>query len=260
VNSDIAADPLATVPAAALERLATRRIYFGHQSVGHNLVDGLKAVLAERPGVALRVVETRAPAALVPGTFGHSENGRNQEPETKIRDFTETILKGGVGDAVDVAFFKFCYVDVTARTDVTRLFQEYRRALMELKVARPNVRFVHVTVPLSVVATGPKEWLRGLLGKRTWGADANVARERFNALLRREYGGKEPLFDLAAVESTRPDGTVQAFKLDGRMNPSLYAGYSSDGSHLNDVGARWAAAHLLAFLASGTGGGAGSSP
>jgi hypothetical protein len=248
VKSDVPAAPLPAVSAAALERLAHKRIYFGHQSVGYNLVDGLKAVAAER-SLPLRVVETRKASDLQPGTFAHSANGKNEEPLTKIRDFAQT-LDGDLGANVDIAFFKFCYIDFTPGADVQKLFTEYRAALAHLRVAHPAVRFVHVTAPLTVVAAGPKAWLKGLLGKKPWGADANVVRERFNNLLRKEYGGKEPLFDLAAVEASRPNGTVQTFRLDGASYPALTPAYASDGKHLNDAGARWAAAHLLATLAS----------
>jgi hypothetical protein len=249
VKSDVPAAPLAGIPDSALRSVAQKRIYFGHQSVGYNIAEGLEAIARERPALGLRIVESRSPDALRTAAFAHAANGRNHEPLTKIRDFADTLGRDGLGAQADVAFFKFCYVDFQADTDVERVFAEYRETLARLRQAFPSVRFVHVTSPLTVVPSGPKVWLKGLLGKKPWGAEANVVRERFNALVRREYAGKEPLFDLAAVESTRPDGTVEAFRMDGRSHPSLVPAYASDGKHLNDAGARWAAAHLLATLA-----------
>lgn len=237
------------VPAARLQALARKRIYFGHQSVGYNLVEGLEALARSQPGLSLKIVESRSPDALATPSFTHGKNGVNHEPLTKVRDFAETLEAGGLGPRVDVAFFKFCYVDFQADTDVEKVFGEYRSTVARLRAAYPDVRFVHVTAPLTVVRTGLKVWLNNLRGKKPWGADANVARERFNALLRGQYAGKEPIFDLAAVESTRPDGTVQTFDLDGRKHPGLVPEYSSDGNHLNDAGSRWAAAHLVATLA-----------
>jgi hypothetical protein len=81
------------------------------------------------------------------------------------------------------------------------------------------------------------------------GEEANVARSRFNALLRAEYAGKEAVFDLAAAESTYPDGRQASFDWKGASYPRLIAGYSYDGRHLNESGRRWVAAHLLRFLA-----------
>jgi hypothetical protein len=67
--------------------------------------------------------------------------------------------------------------------------------------------------------------------------------------MRREYGGREPLFDLAAVESTRPDGSRETLSLGGKTAFALHPGYTNDGSHLNEVGRRRAAEALLTLLA-----------
>jgi hypothetical protein len=51
------------------------------------------------------------------------------------------------------------------------------------------------------------------------------------------------------VESTRPDGTIEAYEVDGNPVPMLWPGYSRDGGHLNDEGklvAGKAFAHALA--------------
>jgi hypothetical protein len=108
---------------------------------------------------------------------------------------------------------------------------------------------VHVTVPLAVVQTGPKATIKRLLGRKRWGADANIVRHRYNELLRHEYGGKEPLFDLAAIEATRVDGGAATFDEGGATYPMLAPEYASDGKHLSDLGARWVAAHLVKVLA-----------
>ena len=42
---------------ADLERIAHERVYFGHQSVGANLLEGVKQ-LADGAGVPLRIVES----------------------------------------------------------------------------------------------------------------------------------------------------------------------------------------------------------
>lgn len=236
------------LPEASLRRLAGKRIYFGHQSVGDNLVAGLQAIARERPEAGLRVVEGRTPEVLGAPGFVHAKNGQNEAPLTKIEDFAATV-EGGLGATTDIAFFKFCYVDFKPGADVEGVFAAYRQALATLRQAHPRVKFVHVTSPLTVVEAGPKAFVKKLMGRPLGGAEANTVRERFNALMRREYEGKEPLFDLARVESTRPGGGAVTFEAGGAVVPALAAEYASDGKHLNDLGARWAAVHLLQALA-----------
>lgn len=250
VNAVPRPSPLAGVPAARLAALARARIYFGHQSVGYNLVAGVAALARERPELGLRLVESTATSELRPGTFAHAENGENLHPLTKIRAFEETLEHDGFGAHLDLAFFKFCYVDFTPATDVEAVFAEYQRTLARLHARFPAITFVHVTAPLTVVPSGWKVELKRLLGRADdEDARANVARERYNALVRRAYAGREPLFDLASVEATRPDGTTTTFELDGARHPALAPAYAADEGHLDAEGARWAAAHLLAALA-----------
>jgi hypothetical protein len=121
--------------------------------------------------------------------------------------------------------------------------------MARLRQAFPGVRFVHVTSPLTVVQSGPKAWIKRLMGRPLGGVAANVSRERFNALVRKEYAGREPLFDLAQVESRLPDGRTVTFQEGGTTYPALADGYASDGKHLNDLGARWVGLHFLEALA-----------
>ena len=48
-----------------------------------------------------------------------------------------------------------------------------------------------------------------------------------NALIRGEYAGRH-LFDLAAIESTKPDGTRVSGRYDNQGYFALYDGYTSD--------------------------------
>ena len=237
----------AIIPPDAGKALATKRIYFGHQSVGYNIVDGIAAWAKERPDLGLKIVESRAPEAFATPGFVHAKNGANYEPLGKIQDFART-MEAGVGNKADIAFFKFCYVDFSPETDIDKVFAEYKTTMARLRTQFPQTKLVHVTVPLTIVQSGPKAMIKQLLGKKLGGADANIVRNRYNELLRREYQGKEPLFDLAVVESTLNDRPVR-FEQDGARYPALAREYSSDGKHLNADGARWTAAHLLSALA-----------
>ena len=55
---------LSDVTPTQWERLAGRKIFFGHQSVGNNILDGMRGLMAENPQIRLRLVESRYPAGL----------------------------------------------------------------------------------------------------------------------------------------------------------------------------------------------------
>jgi hypothetical protein len=148
-----------------------------------------------------------------------------------------------------VAFHKYCYVDVTETTDVAAVFDHYRQTMARLREEFPGVVFVHVTTPLVRVGSGPRAALKRLLGRDPGRYGGNFARERFNDLMRGAYRGREPLFDLAAIESTRPDGHRETIQSGDQRGYALVAAYTMDNSHLNEVGRRRVAEELLVFLA-----------
>ncbi len=239
---------LLTLSATALadevvQKAASRRIFFGHQSVGANILDGVNDVTSGK----LRIREGRTGALLENPGLLHARLGENEAPLSKLSDF-EAALDALAGH-VDIAFFKFCYVDFDAHTDVEALFRAYLATLERLQQRYPEVTFVHVTVPLTVVPQGAKAWLKQALTQEApWGAKENEVRHRFNTLLRARLQG-QPLFDLAALQSTRPDGTAASYEHQGQTLPALVPGYSDDGQHLNSVGRRRVAEALLTFLA-----------
>ena len=226
-----------------VQKAASRRIFFGHQSVGANILDGVNDVTAGK----LRIREGRTAALLSTPGLLHARLGENESPFTKLHDFEAAL--DALGGQVDIAFFKFCYVDFDPRTDVDALFQAYLATLARLQQKYPQVAFVHFTVPLTAVPGGPKAWLKKALTQEPpWGALENEVRHRFNTLLRARFGA-QTLFDLAALESTRPDGTAVSFELHGKTLPALVPEYSDDKQHLNSVGRRRVAEALLTFLA-----------
>ncbi len=94
---------------------------------------------------------------------------------------------------------------------------------------------------------GLKTSLKKLLGQGEPDKAANIKREAFNAHLREKYG--KLVFDLAALESTLPNGQRTSFVEDGKTYYALDPSYSDDGGHLNATGRRIVAAGLLRFLA-----------
>ena len=158
-------------------------------------------------------------------------------------------MERGMGDGVDIALLKFCFVDVTGKTDVEGLVAEYGSTINTLKKRYPKVTYVHITVPLMTVQTGPKAWIKKLIGRPIDGYEDNIGRGGYNRRLRSEYGTKDPLFDLAALESTFPDGRRCTFSAGGKAYEALVPEYTDDGGHLNQKGRRWVAERFLVFLA-----------
>ena len=237
------------VPASAWEKLSQKKIYFGHQSVGFNIIDGIKDLMKKNPQIRLNIVETNNPADFKVKLFVHSMVGKNHDPESKISDF-EKLMEKGVGSAADIAFFKFCFVDIGAETNVINLFTKYKNSLGQLKRKYPETTFIHVTVPLRTSKTSFKTLIKKILGKKDiWEYDRNINKNEFNQLLRKEYEGKETVFDLAMIESTYSDGRMSTFKKEGQIYYSLVPDYSNDGGHLNDAGSKKVAEQLLILLA-----------
>jgi lysophospholipase L1-like esterase len=227
-----------------LQELSRRRVFFGHQSVGENLVRGIEE-LAAAAGQPLAV--TRGGGVDVPaGTLRHELVGANRDPLAKLRGFEAAL---GEHSSADVALLKFCYVDVEADSDADALFAEYEKTLARLEAKHPHTTFVRATVPLMTFQRGPRAMAKRLLGRET-GEGENARRDKFNALVREAAArSKAPLFDVARAESTRPDGTVEQVVWRGKSVPGLVPAYTHDGGHLNALGRERTARELAAVLA-----------
>jgi hypothetical protein len=229
------------IQSESLENLSRKTIFFGHQSVGNNIIQGLFSLKNDYPKIRLEVSDYSGD--INDGTLLHAPIGRNMDPESKIHGFVE-YMRNGIGNKVSIAFFKFCYVDVTAATDVDKLFRSYQEAMDKLAVQYPQTHILHTTIPLTVVQTGPRAWVKKVIGKPVGGYEDNIKRNRFNELMRKTYEAKT-LFDLAAVETVYPDGRLNQFSKGGRKYDALVPEYASDGRHLNNTGSRLAAADML---------------
>lgn len=236
--------PLDSVTAADWEWLAGQRIFFGHQSVGQNIVDGIRDVLADHPEIALKLVGTREPELVVGPAFIHALVGRNEDVSSKTREFNAVVT--GMREPVTIAFYKYCSVDVGFDTNPDSLFKLYRERTDSARA--PGLTIVHVTMPLTTTEGGLRGLAKRVLHRRTQ-VELNAIRNRYNQLLRDHYSGREPLFDLAALESTKPDGTRSFSLAGGDTVYSLARELTSDGGHLNPVGRQRVAEALLAFLA-----------
>ena len=228
--------------------LATRRIFFGHQSVGYNILEGVADVQSAHGRAGLRITETASPAEMKPGVLAHTPVGQNGDPLSKLRAFAGH-LDAGIGANTDVALFKHCYIDVVGTTDVAQVFKKYTEEMDRLQTRYPDVRFVHVTIPLRKVQTGPKALVKRVLGRVPGGYLENARRNEYNELLRAHYAGKATVFDLAQIEASLPDGATTTFRHGGREFLALNPDYTYDNGHLNPTGRRLVAERFLATLA-----------
>ncbi len=226
---EIVSTPMSLDP-KDLESVLRARVFFGHQSVGANILEGVRTIIAPR---TLAWVD-----AFI---------GTNEKPLSKLEAFRAAVVEGA-GKGAELALMKFCYVDFNAATNVDSLFDSYKKTLASLQAECPKTTFVHVTVPLTTVASGPKAWVKKRLGSPVGGELENEKRYAYSELVRAEYRGKEPVFDLAAIEAGDP-ARPQRFELGGKSIPMLAASLTDDGGHLNASGRRFVAERLLTFLA-----------
>lgn len=241
----------AAVADADWQALVNSKVIFGHQSVGGNILEGLRELNATRAARPVAIVSSRDSLAGSNPGLVEFRIGENGEPEKKMADFAASLDR--VGDSTGaVAIFKYCYLDITPDTDVRSLFAKHREAVRAMRAKHPGLTFVHVTAPLTALEPAPKLLVKRLLGKKT-SKDANARRNEFNALLLQEYAG-EPIFDLARVESTRPDGSRSFFTAAGDTVYTLAPELTNDGGHLNEAGRRAAAAELVSVIAKAAGG------
>lgn len=239
---------ISEIPAEDWQKLSQKKIYFGHQSVGNNIIDGINKIMQSNKTIKLNIVKTTDPAAFDKPIFAHSDVGKNDDPESKIKAFQEYIRKG-IGNKADFAFFKFCFWDIRNKTDVKAVFQSYKEALSQLKTKFPSTRFIHMTVPLMSYQNGIKSRIKRVLNMSIESDIDNIKRNELNELILNEYNGKEPVFDIAMAESTLPDGTRTSFSKDGKTYYTLADDYTNDGGHLNEKGQKVVVEQFLVFLA-----------
>ena len=229
----------------AIEKVAAKKIFFGHMSVGLNILDGLKDLQKENSDFdKINVFELNSdPTVEEPGLY-HKKVGYNAVPKGKCDTFESILSANEIGENFDIAFLKFCYVDIKEDTDVREIFDYYVRTVNNIKSKFPYLQIVHITIPLVAHSGGIKKTIKNLI----YGDIPNVKRNEYNILLKSEFEGKDPIMDLAAVESTYPDGKRESFEHDGKVVYALIPGYTYDGGHLNEIGRYRAANELIKVL------------
>jgi len=207
-------DP-ASLGDAQIAKAAALRVYFEHASVGGNICDGLSSLAASEP----RYSSGRASGDLASALawFGSSsglvDNNRgNPGAQAKVDYFKSSFSGASAGGKLDVAMFKFCFIDTPS--SAAELFAYAKAAMESLEAKDPSVTFVWWTMPIQT--------------------SSEAERQSYNDLVRSYCASNgQWLFDIASIESHRDSG---AAALDGSGREVLCAEYSSDGGHLNAVG------------------------
>lgn len=226
-----------------LRAVGETKVLFGHQSVGADILDGIARMYADASVPAPVIADVSCEDAP-DGTLMHACLGVNGEPLGKFAAFAE-MLDSPVAEGVDVALMKLCYIDITASTDVHAVFDAYLSMMADVEAAHPDVRFLYTTVPLTA-DRGWKSRVRALLGGDDgMGPADNVARERYNTMVRETYAASGRLVDIAAVESAGTDERSWGGHTYHVLNQNL----TLDRGHLNEAGSEAVAAELLKTVA-----------
>ena len=231
-----------------LSSLAAMRVFFGHQSIGNNILQGIREIMQSDPRLKIRIVRSAEPHTVPGPALIEFDIGQNGDARSKDQAFAAVVEKGK-GLPGTVAMYKYCYADMDSSTDVQRLFQGYRQTISALKAKYSWLTIVHIAVPLTVVEPASKAWIKNRLGRVT-ARSLNAKRNQFNDLLRHTYADAEPIFDLAEVESTHRDGSRCFFMRGTEKIYALAPELTIDGGHLNEEGGRVAAERLLETLSS----------
>jgi hypothetical protein len=214
---------------AAIAAAAGLKVYFEHASVGGNVCDGIDA-LASQAGSRYSSGRSSGDAAAAGAWFadqaGLFDNARGNPGASAKVDIFVASMSTTLAGAVDVATFKFCFID--SPSDAAALFASVKSAVEGLEAAHPKVAFVWWTMPIEV--------------------SANAERQAYNDAVRAYCAANDKwLLDIADLESHDDSGAAVVDPASG--DELLYAGYTSDGGHLNGVGAEKLAKAYWSLLA-----------
>lgn len=244
--ADVDLSPLDAVAPETWAALRSKRIYFGHQSVGGNIIDGVEEILRLRPTIGLRVARADRPDPFAEPGLVHGPIGTNGDVASKIVAF-EAMVTGPDAASLDMAMMKFCYADLTDLQGLERIEALYDRMVERIAAARPSLRVLHAAVPLTGIAPGVKGRVKRLIGRVPLAA--NAMRALHGGDLTNRYGDR--VFQLGDSECLQRDGTFAMLvePETGARYPCLATCQTGDGGHLNEGGRVLVARDFLLFLA-----------
>lgn len=225
----------------ALAKIATKRIFFDHASIGQQTLDALKTLAVEQ-GVTFTWQQYDGNDAVFNGgpIFASMPyiTATNTHPIDKISDFA--ISANQIGSRADLMMMKLCFTDFSypssgtaTQKDPARIESTYQSTLALLMSTYPTVKFLHMTAPV----TRPPNY-----------AADNIDRNTYSNWVRVTYPASN-VFDVQLHESTNANGTRE---MDTANNlPQLSADWADpdDNAHLSAAGARMIATQLALKLA-----------
>jgi len=228
-----------------IKALASKKIFFGHASVGYNILAGIKEITGNQDDfMSINIKETNKFDEINEPAIYHSINGKNGFPKLKCDNFKNLLIDKNLGEKLDIAFFKFCYVDFNDTSDIQEIFDYYSNTIIEIKSRYPHLKILHVTSPLYAYSFTFKSKIKNFL----LGDISNIKRNQYNNLLKDKFKTVDRIYDLALIESTKPSGEREIFTYKGDEYFSLVKSYTNDGGHLNKYGQFIAARGLLEVL------------
>lgn len=240
-----------TVAPAPLDAPLRIRVLFAHQALGAEISKNVPAAYSNAGLPKPRVAEWKQVQRGKGAVFATATIGRNGSPRSKLKAFA-ALVNNAPRDSIDLAVMAFNYQDITAETDVDEVFGIYVDTMESVEMANPDVAFLYSTVPVTAANSWREEDATTVTGLTDVDQPAwqdNIARERFNALVRERYAGSGRLFDIAALQANLGNGKVAAKKHGDQwyyvMNPQL----SPDGKLLNSRGAVQLARSLMMLVA-----------
>jgi len=223
--------------------ISHKNIYFGHRSVGENIISGINKIISKEGRKEFVIKELKSNSKIDGNYFFHSNIGRNGDPKSKFKEFTD-IVNNLANKNLEIAMMKLCFVDITKKTNINEVFQSYVAMIDSLQNKYPNLTFIHFTVPLK----SKPSWIHGIKNfiknRDIDDQQDNINRNKYNELLLTKYPRKY-IFDLAGFESTYPSGKRESIVVNGELYYSLIKDYTDDGGHLNELGQQVIASEFI---------------
>lgn len=226
------------IPDSYLVMIKNMDVYFEHASVGGNIVSGLTNMSnlnSTRYGIQMGNWSTSSIDSTITNWYtsynGFGDNQRgNPGFDAKTNDFYTRITTGNFGSLLDVASFKFCYIDDGYSGTAQEAFNRVKSVMDNLESTFQNTKFFWWTMPIQTTGSS--------------------AKDSYNSLVRNYCkNNNKYLLDIADIECHSSTG-IKLVDSNGRE--ILDSSYTDDGGHLNSTGAlRVANAYwvMLAFIA-----------
>ena len=230
-----------------LKIINQKNIYFGHKSVGVNIVAGLSKINSLYGQSVLIIKDLKDVSKIDNNYFIHSNIGQNGDPKGKFKEFMN-IVNNLKNNKLDIAMMKLCFVDITKETKIDDVFHSYVDMIDSIQKKYPDLTIIHFTVPLKSNPSLLNKIKDIIKGRNNYDQQDNMARIKYNELLFSKYS-KNDIFDLAGAESTYPDGKRESILVSEKTCYFLITDYTNDGGHLNELGQQVIAEKFIVKLA-----------